>query len=107
MVRQLRVVVITKEIVGMPDEVPAGYCQCECGQRTSLAPFSHKAAGYKKGQPHKYVRGHSPRIEQARQRQERLRTPTKPCACGCGQLVRESVKYYPGHNLLNRFGPET
>lgn len=38
---------------------PSGFCMCGCGQRTSLAPYNNRRLGYVKGQPVKFIRGHS------------------------------------------------
>lgn len=39
--------------------IPYGYCQCGCGQKTSIAKVSRNRSGYVKGQPVRYVRGHN------------------------------------------------
>jgi hypothetical protein len=41
-----------------PQEIPDGFCQCGCGQRTSLAPQTVRTQGIVKGQPRRYIRGH-------------------------------------------------
>lgn len=41
-----------------PSNIPAGYCQCGCGQKTNLAPYSSKRKGWKKGEPLKYYGRH-------------------------------------------------
>ena len=38
--------------------IPVGFCQCGCGQPTRIAPRNHKANGWVKGQPIRYVHGH-------------------------------------------------
>lgn len=42
----------------LPADVPFGYCQCGCGQRTRLAPVNDKSKGWIKGQPLKCIKGH-------------------------------------------------
>lgn len=42
----------------MSNSIPIGYCQCGCGQKTIVNPFNDRKAGYVKGVPRKYVRGH-------------------------------------------------
>lgn len=42
-------------------EIPFGYCQCGCGQRTRLAERNRPDRGWIKGQPLRYVFGHQPR----------------------------------------------
>jgi hypothetical protein len=39
-------------------DVPYGYCQCGCGERTKLAERNHARDGHVKGQPLRYVYGH-------------------------------------------------
>jgi hypothetical protein len=36
-----------------------GFCHCGCGQKTKLASRTNKQAGWVKGQPLRYLRGHS------------------------------------------------
>jgi hypothetical protein len=46
----------------MPDEkIPAGSCQCGCGQATSIAGWTEAARGYVKGRPKRFVKGHGTR----------------------------------------------
>jgi hypothetical protein len=35
-----------------------GYCECGCGQRTKLAPFTRKDRGWVAGQPMRFAHGH-------------------------------------------------
>lgn len=42
-------------------EIPAGLCQCGCGERTNLAPCNHATKGWVKGRPLRYVAGHQHR----------------------------------------------
>ena len=39
-------------------EIPQGFCQCGCDQRTKLILRSDKRYGHIAGQPHKFIRGH-------------------------------------------------
>ena len=39
-------------------EIPYGYCRCGCGEKTNLAPQTWKKAGWIKGNPLRYIRGH-------------------------------------------------
>lgn len=52
------------------NEIPHGYCQCGCGQRTKLAHMSSKAYGWIKGEPFRFIHGH--RCGSARGLKERL-----------------------------------
>lgn len=38
-----------------------GLCQCGCGEKPNIAPFSNKNRGWVRGQPLRYVFGHSSR----------------------------------------------
>lgn len=42
-------------------EIPYGYCQCGCGQKTRLAPQTVRNKGLVKGEPLRYVRNHQPK----------------------------------------------
>lgn len=39
--------------------IPYGYCQCGCGQKTRIAPQSHTREGWVKGEPLRYIQGHN------------------------------------------------
>ncbi len=45
----------------MADEnrIPVGYCQCGCGQRTSITTHTDRRVGAVKGQPRRFVMGHA------------------------------------------------
>jgi len=38
-----------------------GYCECGCGQKTSIAPSSNRRTGAVRGQPRRFVQGHQSR----------------------------------------------
>lgn len=42
-----------------PTEIPYGYCQCGCGEKTRIATRNCSATGRVKGRPMRYVHGHS------------------------------------------------
>ncbi len=44
--------------------IPVGFCQCGCGQRTSVARQTSHKHGYVKGEPVRYVLGHRPHRRQ-------------------------------------------
>ncbi len=44
-------------------EVEIGFCQCGCGEKTSLAAQNNPARGIVKGQPMRYVAGHFQRAK--------------------------------------------
>lgn len=39
-----------------------GMCECGCGQRTRLAPVNDRSKGWVKGEPLRYIFGHSARV---------------------------------------------
>ncbi len=55
-----------------------GYCECGCGERTSLARQTSVRFGWVKGKPLRFVLGHNGRAQAL---------PEKPCQ-GCGDLFR-------------------
>lgn len=59
-------------------EIPHGYCHCGCGQRTRLAPRTHRRDGHVKGEPLRYIRGHHKRLYRAEYTEEDRGFPT-PC----------------------------
>jgi hypothetical protein len=40
-------------------EIPLGYCQCGCGQLTTISRQNHAKKGWVLGQPHRFMRGHA------------------------------------------------
>lgn len=43
----------------MPEEIPYGYCECGCGQKTRVSPQNYAPYGWVKGQPMRFMRGHN------------------------------------------------
>lgn len=43
-------------------EIPYGYCQCGCGQKTRLAPNTNAPAKIFKGEPYRFVKYHAARV---------------------------------------------
>ncbi len=43
--------------------VPYGYCECGCGERTTVSKYTYLAAGRIKGRPVRFVHGHNSRTE--------------------------------------------
>lgn len=41
--------------------VPYGYCECGCGQKTTISPYNDTVHGWIRGEPRKVVRGHTAR----------------------------------------------
>jgi len=46
----------------MSEEIPYGYCQCGCGQKTKIAKEDRKRRGWVKGEPIKFIHGHNARL---------------------------------------------
>lgn len=40
-------------------EIPSGYCHCGCGEKTRIAPRSAASLGWKRGEPIRFISGHS------------------------------------------------
>jgi len=49
------------------DQIPYGYCHCGCGQKTNIANLTSKRDESVKGQPSKYIKGHSKRYSHQKQ----------------------------------------
>lgn len=47
-------------------EIPYGYCQCGCGEKTKLAPQTHTEKGWVKDEPVSFVNGHYLRLANSR-----------------------------------------
>ncbi len=65
-----------------------GLCACGCGGKTTVAKMTAKKFGRVRGEPNKYIMGHSSRV---------LPTPTEPnpaglCLCGCGEKTSIASK---------------
>lgn len=46
----------------MSERIPAGYCQCGCGAITTIVKFSDPQKGRIKGEPARFIQGHSGRL---------------------------------------------
>lgn len=57
-----------------------GYCECGCGQRTALATANDSRRGNVKGQPQRFVLGHTRRAGRRKPSEE-----GRLCECGCGE----------------------
>lgn len=64
-------------------EIPYGYCQCGCGQKTEIAKRTRTEAGWTKGQPMRYLFGHKG-LENTPQENP---NPSGLCMCGCGEVA--------------------
>lgn len=52
----------------MIERIPRGYCQCGCGQKTTLAARTFGKNGVRKGEPYKFLKGHQNRREHGTKR---------------------------------------
>ncbi len=90
-----------------------GFCNCGCGRKTTIAPFSNLKMGYKKGEPRIYISGHNNKKseeERLRDKKESLRqkghVEGQLCKCGCGSIVKLGNIYINGHYRKGRkIGP--
>lgn len=85
-------------------EIPYGYCHCGCGQKTTVPKESSKQGNRIKGEPMRFIRGHS-----GRKRVDP--TVTQLCECGCGEptsiakssdatrgyIKGQPMRFIPGH----------
>ena len=72
-----------------------GYCACGCGQKTSIAMRNRPDRGIVKGQPLKYVVGHSHRFRGG---------PAVPLGmrwCGKCKTTKPSTDFYASHTLCS------
>lgn len=51
---------------------PHGYCQCGCGQKTSISEANISARGYVKGEPRRFRTGHAARLQHRRAFEDRF-----------------------------------
>lgn len=58
-------------------------CECGCGKPTSIAKRTQARTGTLKGQPFRFLRGHTPGSPHA----EPYSGPPKLCECGCGEFT--------------------
>lgn len=42
----------------MNEQIPYGYCQCGCGQKTGIAKIDNRRWGHIKGEPFRFCHGH-------------------------------------------------
>ena len=42
-----------------PQKIPPGYCQCGCGRKTAIAKVSRFKRGITRGQPNRFIEGHT------------------------------------------------
>ena len=78
------------------DSIPAGLCQCGCGQSTRRAV--QNGDGYRIGEFKKYLKGHAAKAQMRPK-------PVIICACGCGGIVTSGKgQHIKGHGSRTRSG---
>jgi hypothetical protein len=65
------------------NEIPYGYCHCGCGQKTKIAKQTDTKNERVKGEPNRYIIGHSNR--QPAFDSSVGPNPSGLCMCGCGE----------------------
>lgn len=89
-------------------DIPYGYCKCGCGRKTTVPTETSRKDGRIKGEPMRFIRGHSGRI--------RTQAAPRLCECGCGQLTSlakgtdakrgyiqgQPMRFIPGHYARTR-----
>jgi predicted DNA-binding protein (UPF0251 family) len=101
------------------NEIPHGFCQCGCGQKTKIAVQTCSEYGWIKGEPLRYINGHNSRkydLEIPPWVDRRgLKYPFGECQCGCGEKAPIAIKtnfkagaikglaqaFCPGHRKRN------
>lgn len=63
-------------------QIPYGHCHCGCGELTNIAKNTARKYGWVKGEPLRFVRGHS-----ARRPERPGPNPSGLCLCGCGEAT--------------------
>lgn len=75
-----------------PNNIPYGYCQCGCGQETSIAKYTNNSRGIVAGEPVRYINpGHAGRhYAQIKE----IRAYSKEIATGCSICKNGEVRIY-------------
>ena len=80
---------VTPPSIDTLSQVPFGFCQCGCGQKAPINNINNARIGLVKGQPRRFILGHSRLYPQV---------PERPCL-NCGSPFRP-----PRGNLAKGFG---
>lgn len=64
------------------ENIPTGYCQCGCGQKTQIAKYDNPWRNQRAGHPRRFLPHHHKRLSPVIKEQFANRTGI--CACGCG-----------------------
>ena len=76
--------------------VSDGFCQCGCGQRTRVAPYSDRNRGWVKGQPIRFCHGHNSKGSSHPQ----WKGGKTNCVGYIGTLSRNHPRSYPNGYVL-------
>lgn len=87
-------------------EIPYGYCHCGCGAKTRLAPANDPRHGHVKGQPVRFLKGHSHRgkVVSAETRAKLSQASSGPKRPG---WKGDNASYGALHTWLRRHHPKT
>ncbi len=78
------------------NEIPYGYCQCGCGQKTQLYAKTYLSKSIIKGQPLRFLPGHGTR----RFHNIPDPNPTGVCQCGCNQSTKIMAETHPAKGMI-------
>ncbi len=56
----------------MMNEIPYGYCQCGCGEKTNIAKMTKASMGHVKGKPMRFITGHHAKTRKPAPLEDRL-----------------------------------
>lgn len=90
-------------------DIPAGYCQCGCGERTVIASHTDRRAGYTRGESKRYLHGHYLRgLRKTERYREEDRGYDTPCwvwllsenGTGYGKTVNDEGRLVLAHRHI-------
>ena len=100
-----------------------GLCHCGCGEATKPAPKTSRRNGWVKGEPMRFVDGHSARLRRINPELVGFSPPNPSgrCMCGCGRATRiaprsnlqlgwlkgEPIRFIHGHHARRSVSFET
>lgn len=78
----------------MPQDqnIPYGFCHCGCGQKTDIACQTARAKGWVRGEPLKWLHGHSRRKHYVDVPKRQKETHYGYCQCGCGEKTKIATR---------------
>ena len=57
-------------------DTPYGHCQCGCGQKTTIAKKTSRRQGHVKGEPVRFLTGHTQEVKKQREQRAQMLGPT-------------------------------